>query len=86
MSGKKGWTFRFPSVHPLMPWREGGCLVLWGQGGRPDTPLWLGRRGPGCVHPVGRARYRWRVVKVPAPQSACLDTAQQAGELEVEAS
>lgn len=84
MSGKKGWTFRFPSVHPLMPWREGGYLVLWGQGGRPDSPLWRG--GGGQVASGRAAHYRWRMVKVPTPQSACLDTAQQAGELEVEAS
>lgn len=83
MSGKKGWTFRFPGV-PGGREGEGGCLVLWGQGGRPDSPLWRGRGGQ--VASGRAARYRWRVVKVPAPQSACLDTAQQAGELEVEAS
>lgn len=83
MSGKKGWTFRFPGV-PGGREGERGCLVLWGQGGRPDSPLWRG--GGGQVASGRAARYRWRVVKVPAPQSACLDTAQQAGELEVEAS
>lgn len=44
-----------------------------------------GRRGA-WSRPVGWAHYRWRMVKVPAPQSAFLDSAQQEGELEVEAS
>lgn len=44
MSGKKGWTFRFPGV-PGGREGEGGCLVLWGQGRRPDSPLWRGGGG-----------------------------------------
>lgn len=80
MSRKKGWTFRFPGV-------LGGREGAWFCGAKADVQTHHSGGAEGArSRPVGRARYRWRVVKVPAPQSACLDTAQQAGELEVEAS